>query len=269
MDRYALFLDAGYLYAEGGKLCCGTPSRQDFMLDAENLNSMLRDLAHARCGLVALRTYWYDGARDDVKTATHQEIAALPNVKLRLGGINQQGQQKGVDALIYRDLMTLARERAISDAFVLAGDEDLLEGVRTAQDQGVRVTVIGIATPGGEYNQARELRFEADEVITLTLEALKPFFTVPSPSASPNDRGFEVREISEVGAAFARRWRERASENELRELIAGRPRIPPQLDIELLRHAETVLKLLLRDDEGAKHRLRRSFWDEMAGPHEI
>ena len=269
MDRYALFLDAGYLYAEGGKLCCGTPSRQGFTLDAVNLNSMLRDLAYARCGLGALRTYWYDGARDGVKTATHQEIAALPNVKLRLGHINLRGQQKGVDALIYRDLMTLSHERAITDAFLLSGDEDLREGVRTAQDQGVRVTVIGIATRGGSSNQSRELMYEADEVVTLTRDDIGPFFTPvirPAPAAIQT---MEPPDMSEIGVEFARQWCGNASENELQGLLAQRPRIPAPLDIELLRYAENTLGLSLRDDDGAKRRLRRSFWDAIARPNRI
>ena len=63
MDRYALFVDAGYVYAEGGKLCCNTPSRLRFTLDAARFDAMLRELADKRCGLGSLRTYWYDGAR--------------------------------------------------------------------------------------------------------------------------------------------------------------------------------------------------------------
>ena len=119
-----------------------------------------------------------------------RRFAALPNVKLRLGRINVQGQQKGVDALIYRDLMTLSHERAIADAFLLSGDEDLREGVRTAQDQGVRVTVIGIATREESCNQSRELMYEADEVVTLTRDDIGPFFTPvtrPAPAAIQTD----------------------------------------------------------------------------------
>lgn len=258
MDRYALFVDAGYLYAEGGKLCCGTPSRLGFTLDVANFNLMLRELAQERCGLNVLRTYWYDGARDGIRTAAHQEIAALPNVKIRLGGINHQGQQKGVDALVYRDLMTLAHAHAISDAFILAGDEDVREGVRTAQDQGVRVTVIGIDSPI-EVNQSRELVFEADEIITLTSEIIEPFFTAvshPSPAESQT-----ARSVSDVGASFAGQWLREASEHEFQELLAQRPRIPRPLDIELLRHTENVLGISLADDDAAKRSLRRAFWD--------
>ena len=258
MDRYALFVDAGYLYAEGGKLCCGTPSRLGFTLDVANFNLMLRELAQEHCGLNVLRTYWYDGARDGIRTAAHQEIAALPNVKIRLGGINHQGQQKGVDALVYRDLMTLAHAHAISDAFILAGDEDVREGVRTAQDQGVRVTVIGIDSPI-EVNQSRELVFEADEIITLTRETLEPFFTAVTQPAPAEPQA--VGDVSEVSARFASQWLRKAATHELEELLAQRPRIPRTLDIELLRHTEQVLGISLAEDDAAKRSLRRAFWD--------
>ena len=90
-----------------------------------------------------LRSYWYDGACDAIPTLAQLSVAELANVKLRLGRLSG-GKQKGVDALIYRDLMTLARERAIATAFLLAGDEDLREGVVAAGDMGVRVVVLGI-----------------------------------------------------------------------------------------------------------------------------
>ena len=253
------------MYAEGDKLCIGSPSRQGFTLDVPNLNLELRRLAQARCGLNALRTYWYDGTHDGIRTAIHQEIAALPNVKLRLGGINLQGQQKGVDALVYRELMMLSRERAISDAFLLSGDEDLCEGVRTAQDQGARVTVIGIATRGGARNQSRELMFGADEVMSLTRKDISRFFTVAAPPAPAGVPAATESGISETGADFATRWRSRASEEEIRDLSAQYPRIPSPLDIELLRHAESALGSSLRDDDEARRRLRRAFWDVIKG----
>ena len=125
MDRCGIFIDAGYLFAAGGQLCGYGPARGDVELDSLIASEFFAKLASESCGLPLLRTYWYDGAKDGIPTADHQRIAALPNLKLRLGRINARNQQKGVDALIYRDLTTLARERAISDAFLLTGDEDL------------------------------------------------------------------------------------------------------------------------------------------------
>ena len=261
MDRYAIFVDAGYVYAEGGKLCCNTPSRDRFTLDVAGFNSMLRDLACEHSGLGALRTYWYDGARDNVRTATHLTIAALPHVKLRLGSVNVKGQQKGVDALVYRDLMTLARERAISDAFLLSGDEDLREGVRAAQDQGVRVAVIGITPSSGSGNQSCELVFEADEVITLSRQGIEPFFAA---NHRPRPADALAVDVPDIGSDFAVQWLQRAAEQEIHELISKRPIIPRPLDAELMRHAERALGLSLKDDDGTRRRLRGSFWETIA-----
>lgn len=85
MDRVAIFVDAGYLFAAGGELCCGTRGRRSLRLDAGGFNESIRNLVLVRCGLHVLRTYWYDGARDGIPTPSQQAIAALANVKLRLG----------------------------------------------------------------------------------------------------------------------------------------------------------------------------------------
>ena len=45
-------------------------------------------------------------------------------------------------------------------------DEDLREGVKAAQDRGVRVTLIGIPAPSG-FNQSEELCWEVDDQLTL------------------------------------------------------------------------------------------------------
>jgi uncharacterized LabA/DUF88 family protein len=77
-----------------------------------------------------------------------------------------------VDALIYRDLMTLARERAICHAYLVAGDEDLREGVVAAQDMGVRVVVMGIPATKGKNQSEAPIR-EADEHLLLDREMLR------------------------------------------------------------------------------------------------
>lgn len=132
MDRYAVFVDAGYLLAEGGSVSLGTKERRQIRCNFPGLISALETLVQEHCRLPGLRTYWYDGAKDRIATPEHQTIANLPRVKIRLGRLTAHGQ-KGVDALIYHDIMTLARERAIAVAYLVAGDEDLREGVAVAQ----------------------------------------------------------------------------------------------------------------------------------------
>lgn len=260
VDRAAIFVDAGYVYAEGGKLCCGSPARSRVELNVEGLNDLLCRRAD-ESGLPVLRTYWYDAARDGIPTKSQKRIASLRNVKLRLGRLSAKNQQKGVDALIYRDLMTLARERAIVEAFLVSGDEDLREGVRAAQDQGVRVTVVGIQpATAGSHNQSRGLIDEADVMVQLTKEELSGLFTLvpepPAQGASSLDRSVIEREAT----AFAREWVEQASDGELTALRDARPRIPGPLDAELLHRLQERCGRDLHGDEGSRRTARQAFW---------
>lgn len=264
MDRCAIFVDAGYLYAEGGKLCGVGPARSGIELDAGGATGFLVGVARSSCDLPPLRTYWYDGAKDGVPTRDQQRIAALPNVKLRLGRINAQNQQKGVDALIYRDLMTLARERAISDAFLLSGDEDLREGVKATQDMGVRVTLIGIETSEAWGNQSKELRNEADEVVILAEEHLRRFI---ARRQIPREHSTISRDlasaVSDAAAAYAKQWMQNATRDECESLLASDPRIPRNLDASLLAHVEDVVHESLRQRDDLRQTARRAFWNRV------
>ena len=92
----------------------------------------------------------------------------LDNVKLRLGQLNSAGQQKGVNSLIVTDLMELARNKAISDAVVVTGDEDIRIGVQIAQSHGVRVHLLGIGGATNKGSQSLTLQTaEADTVESL------------------------------------------------------------------------------------------------------
>ena len=65
-----------------------------------------------------------------------------------------------MDSLIVTDLVELARNRAISDAVLVSGDEDVRIGVQIAQSFGVRVHLIGIEPR--RNNQSRALMQESD-----------------------------------------------------------------------------------------------------------
>src|SRR5262245_46807598 len=98
LARYAVLIDAGYLYAAAGSLLLGTTARKEFRVDAEQLIGALSSLAGQRLRGELLRVYWFDAAKDRVATVDQRVIAPLPYVKLRLGNLNSHGQQKGVDA---------------------------------------------------------------------------------------------------------------------------------------------------------------------------
>ena len=156
VGRHAVLVDAGYLYASVGQLVLGRTSRREFRVAAEPLIGALMVRADRTTPGGLLRMYWYDAARDRVHTVEQRQIAALPNVKVRLGNLNSAGQQKGVDAQLRQDLELLAMHRAVSDVVLIAGDEDMVPAVEAAQAYGVRVHVWGIEPPYG-VNQAERL----------------------------------------------------------------------------------------------------------------
>jgi uncharacterized LabA/DUF88 family protein len=176
LARYAVMVDVGYIYAAAGELLFGSSSRRDFRVDAVPLIQVVTKHADEVIRGELLRVYWYDAARDRVPTIDQRVIAQMPWVKLRLGNLNARGQQKGVDAQIRADMEALARHRAITDAVLIAGDEDMVPAVEAAQAFGVRVHLWGIEPPYGT-NQAERLVWESDTVDVLDAPFLRPYFT--------------------------------------------------------------------------------------------
>ncbi|HEY6296949.1 MAG TPA: NYN domain-containing protein [Streptosporangiaceae bacterium] len=176
LARYAVMVDVGYIYAAAGELLFASSSRRDFRVDAAPLIQVITKHADEIIRGELLRVYWYDAARDRVPTIDQRVIAQMPWVKLRLGNLNARGQQKGVDAQIRADMEALARHRAITDAVLIAGDEDMVSAVEAAQSYGVRVHLWGIEPPYGT-NQAEHLVWESDTVDVLDAPFLRPYFT--------------------------------------------------------------------------------------------
>jgi hypothetical protein len=268
-----VLVDLGYLLAEGGKAYCGAVGRSNSRCDYEKAAIALEDFAVAHAGIPVLRSYWYDGAPDYVPTQDHLLIAGLPRVKLRLGRLviqKKSPQQKGVDSLIVHDLITLAHERAVATMFLLAGDEDVREGVAAAQRLGVQVILLGIPTPTGWSNQSQPLVREADEHLLIEDTLLKPFFRkagfqagAPAPLASEAKKDPRAA-AAEAGKRFAATWAEAAEPSEVAELLAHAPDIPRELDVQLLVRAEEALGISLRGEQEIRHALREGFWVELA-----
>jgi len=163
MLQTAVFVDAGYLYAQGSALLAG--SKQPRSRVRLNVPAMLADLlAEAKAvepNARLLRVYWYDGlARGGSLNIEQRTVAESENVKCRFGTINSRGEQKGVDSLVVTDLIELARSHAISDAFIMSGDEDIRVGVQVAQTFGIRIHLLGIQPARG--SQSPDLLSEAD-----------------------------------------------------------------------------------------------------------
>jgi uncharacterized LabA/DUF88 family protein len=295
LARYAVIVDVGYIYAAAGELLFNTSSRRDFRVDADKLIGALTRHAESLVRGELLRVYWYDAARDRVPTIDQRVIAQMDWVKLRLGNLNARGQQKGVDAQIRADMEALARHRAITDAVLIAGDEDMVPAVEAAQAYGVRVHLWGVEPPFGT-NQAERLVWEADTVEILDRAFLEPYFTrqptaaeppapvvvspsVPSPAQLFGERhppppprpvpkpaavtlprlGPDRERVEEAGEHVAHKWILTRGADNIRDLLPG-PILPPVIDKELLVDAEKELGLSLRPYQEAREWLRDAFW---------
>ncbi|WP_369212751.1 NYN domain-containing protein [Streptomyces flavofungini] len=265
-STHAIFVDAGYLYAAAGRLATGTEDRRAFDLDAEGLIDALIDKARTIfADSRLLRVYWYDGARRRIHTTEQQSIAELPDVKVRLGNLNANNQQKGVDSLIRSDLESLARHRAISDAALIGGDEDLVSAVEAAQGYGARVHLWGIEAPEGR-NQAEPLLWEVDSQRTFDLDFFKPYVSrrvVTTYETGPAAQRPSREDVRFVGAQIAAKWLAARGREALVGLLPGHPYLPGSVDQELLVEAERLLQYSLRGQADLRRALRDGFWEHL------
>lgn len=182
--QVAIFIDAGYLHAQGSTLLSGhRQPRHRNVLNVPAVLNELRDLSKAQCpDARLLRIYWYDGIPRSGRLSSEQEqLANAPNCKLRLGVVNSKGEQKGVDSLIVTDMIDLARNHAISDVLLLSGDEDIRIGVEIAQTFGVQVHLLGIQPARG--SQSPDLIQESDTHTEWSKETVENFLTITSETA--------------------------------------------------------------------------------------
>ena len=253
----AVFVDAGWLLAAAGLLVAGSPRRDELSCDYAGLiQSLAAHVDRHSAGMRRLRTYWYDAAVGGVPAHDHNRIAAYPYVTVRLGRLNRSRQQKGVDFLIYRDMMKLANERAISRAYLLAGDEDLREGVVEAKDVGIQVVLLGMPVEEGQNQSARLVR-DCDEYVVLPSDVWRRHFGRRDPSEELDDEALAA--ARRLGETFARRWVRLTPRDQVGDVLAGFPNLPQRLDIELLVFAENTLGSL-RQRPDLKQEVRGTFW---------
>lgn len=294
--RHTVLVDVGYLYAASAELLLGTPNRSECRVDAEGIIHALMRLAATRLGDDLLRVYWFDAARDRVPTIDQRVIAQMAQVKLRLGNLNLRGQQKGVDAQIRSDLERLARHRAVTDAVLLAGDEDMVSAIEDAQSYGVRIHLWGVEPPYGT-NQSERLVWESDTVHMLEADFVRPYFAAidtrpriptpievfsgrpavafpaaaavatvvehrPAPPRQARQPMPERTEIVEVGEFVAQKWILIRGRDNIGDLLPG-PLLPTVIDKELLVEAEKELGISLRPHEKARLWVRDGFWSRV------
>jgi hypothetical protein len=173
VDRCALFVDAGYVLADGATAAHGTSHADAVTWDFAGLLRFFAGLAADRTGLQVLRCYWYEATVDGRRTAEHDTLADLPGLKLRLGRM-RPGKREGVETEIHRDLTTLARNRAVSDVLLVSAEEDLSQVIADVQDLGVRVIIVHISVDGN-WTVSRSLRQQCDDIVEIQGAQLRPF----------------------------------------------------------------------------------------------
>src|SRR6516225_4970895 len=173
VDRCALFVDAGYVLADGAMAVHGTRHRESVSWNYPSLLQFLGAVARDRSGLPLLRCYWYEATVEGRRSPEHEMLADLPGVKLRLGRM-RPGRREGVESEVHRDLITLARNGAVRDALVVSAEEELAQVIAEVQDLGVRVILAHIAVDG-KWTISRALRQECDDIVELTEAHLRPY----------------------------------------------------------------------------------------------
>lgn len=226
MKPAAVFVDAGYLFAEGSALLTGKKqSRNKLSIDIGLFQKRLGDASLELGGLQVLRTYWYDASRPGELTTQQKAVAEASFMKLRLGRFNNAGRQKGVDSLLVIDLIELSRNQVLGDVILLAGDDDLTVGVAIAQSFGVRVHLLGISP--ATRNQSTELRMEADRCLewgsahvetflSITPDPVPPSQTRTPDRLSPSDmKRFAVNALASLGEGDFGRLASEAARNDV------------------------------------------------------
>ncbi|HEY2576272.1 MAG TPA: NYN domain-containing protein [Streptosporangiaceae bacterium] len=173
MDRCALFVDAGYVLADGAMAAQGTNHRESVSWDYAGLLQYLAGVATDRTGLQLLRCYWYEATVDGRRTPEHDTLADLPGLLLRLGRM-RPGKREGVETEMHRDLTTLARNRAVSDVLLISAEEDLAPVIADVQDLGLRVILVHISVDGN-WTVSRSLRQQCDAIVEINGAQLRPF----------------------------------------------------------------------------------------------
>jgi hypothetical protein len=191
MNRIAVFVDAGYLYATGSEVLLGERQpRSALQLNFPALLAHLQGLAAQISRNEMLRIYWYDFSTG--------HLPLLDGVKLRSGF--EPGER--ISGQIGADLTKLARNHAIGDALILAGDDELRSSVIQAQESGVRVHLVTLGHPElrpGRYS----LRAECDTRRVFDASLLASYLAKrneASLSPSPSEEG-EVAAPDETTAA--------------------------------------------------------------------
>ncbi|EIM31761.1 hypothetical protein LepocDRAFT_00005020 [Leptothrix ochracea L12] len=256
MDRYAVFVDAGYLIAAGAQAAFGyqVPRKHvSIMNPGDLIAALIARASEAADGLPLLRIYWYDAMPGPRLSLEQNTLAMLPGVKLRLGALNCSGEQKGVDAMIVTDVIELARNGAIADAVLISGDEDLHIAIQLAQSFGVRVHILAAGDP--TKNVSPSIQMDADSVRSLSSEWLSQHLHRHEPQEGTFSELSNASQGADSSAPNESMPLEEAAELITEELLSATPEqlvplqahfqfnqvVPPEFDRKLIAKTSRLL----------------------------
>ena len=157
-------------------------------------------------------------------------------------------------------MIALARNRAISDAVLLSGDEDLRVGVQQAQEFGVRVHLVGVKPSRG--SQSLFLLQEADMTYEWSNDEVSEFLArkpkVVTPSVAPPVPGNAVLGLEVDTAAvdrlglLASKVADVLEKNELLALVEAfeeTSQLPRDIDRRLLADGRSAIRRDLSPSE--------------------
>lgn len=265
MNRVAVFVDAGYFFAQGSIALTGErKTRGGGTLHIKKMLTFLEKFATTITKSELLRIYWYDGTSTG-PSPQHIALAIEANVKMRLGFVNTFGQQKGVDSLVVTDMITLARNRAMTDAVLVSGDEDLRVGVQQAQEFGIRVHLVGICPHPKhhqKYSQSQFLLQEADETHMWTAKDISAFLSYPAKAEPPQppvpaetkkiDKAVATASAAGTLEQIAKEFADAIEPQFIPGLIGNYEsvkRIPPEIDRPLLGRAKNLVGIMTPDQK--------------------
>lgn len=209
--HYAAFVDGGFLKAAGAR-AIGEKNHR-VIVDGEALMTWLRAFRAYQPDDEMLRAYWYDGEYDPshaqyrAQRRVFEALDSVPGLEVRLGYLVERQPnwhhalrqalvecgvdlatfrkhfemrpdliQKGVDTLITMDLIGHSLSNNYAWALLIAGDQDLVDPVRSVQNDGHQVV---IAIPEGA-GIAPMLRRRADKLVTIGGPTLRTFLKTRS-----------------------------------------------------------------------------------------
>jgi uncharacterized LabA/DUF88 family protein len=212
---FAAFVDGGFLKAAGAR-AIGRKNHQ-VVVHGEALVAWLRGFRAYDEDDEFLRAYWYDGEYDpshaqyQAQRRIFEALDSVPGLEVRLGYLVERQPnwhhalrqalvecgvdlarfrkhfemrpdliQKGVDTLITMDLIGHSQSHNYEWALLIAGDQDLVDPVRSIQNDGHRVV---IAVPEGA-GIAPKLRRRADRFVTIDQPTLLSFLGTRRETAS-------------------------------------------------------------------------------------